>query len=405
MTSIALFPERSAETMWTKDAAFDRIRQTSTFRGRGFDRWSRAIIGIVGAGLLGARIALEIVRSGARVWICDFDSGRRENLGTQCVAEGLPKVDSVLAACNAIWPGRAEGEQADIRHIGIGVLKRFNVLLDCSDDAGLALPLTRISNGIGRPLLRCALDGSGEREFGRVLCSDGGRGRACQACAYSIEDLLRHRRTPCPGEPVPGPVPTLAGGPIGAVIAGTAVLQAQRLVTGNDRRLVFNREILIDLSSLQLLAFEHRRSPACLSGHVRWRLHRLGMPAGTATLADVFAAARERLGSADVMLEPYGHPLSTYATCTCGRGCEAVGAVWATPPFCPRCAQPMAWRQEASLDQLTAGRAAELGILRVPVCQLGLPDGGAMFVARADRSRPLHLVLDQTVSLTRCGGR
>ncbi|NUQ63741.1 MAG: ThiF family adenylyltransferase [Pirellulales bacterium] len=392
-TNLPRNANRSRGRDWAEDVAFDRVRRVHTFRRDRFARWCGAEIGVVGAGLLGSRVAIEIVRSGGRVWLCDFDYGSRENLGNQCVAAGPAKVDSVVAACDAIWPGRAEGAVADIRHVGIGVLKRLAAMLDCTDNPDLALPLTQISNGLGRPLLRCAVDGSGEHELGRVLCSDGRRGRACQICPYGLDDLLgRHRRTPCPGASQAGPAPTLAGGPIGMVIAGAAVLQAQRLVTGNDRHLVFNREILVDLDGLQILAIEHRRSDDCLSGHVRWRLDRLGL--AEATLADIFSAARQRLGRHELAIEPFGHPLSLHASCSCGEGRAAVGSLYTEPPTCGRCGRRMTWREEASLDRLSEDTAAELGVLHVPTGELGLPAHGAMFIARVPDRPPVYLVLD-----------
>ncbi len=85
-----------------------------------------------------------------------------------------------------------------------------------------------------------------------------------------------------------------AGIPTPPTWAMESPAQAQRLVTGNDRRLVLDRELLVDLSNLQLIPVSHRRSAACLSGHIRFRLEPLGMRAADATLADVFAAARDR---------------------------------------------------------------------------------------------------------------
>jgi hypothetical protein len=377
------------------EVAYERICRTTAFRNGGFHRWSAATIGIVGLGLLGGRLALEIVRSGAAVWGCDPDAGSPVNLGNQLTQTGVAKVRSIIQDCNAIRPGRASGVVADIRHVGVGVLRRFQMLIDCTDDPMLALPLTAISNGLGIPLLRCAVDGSGQAEMGRVLCSHGGsETHACQLCSYSAADLLTRRpRTPCPGQPSEGPPPTLAGGALGMAIAGIGLLQAQRLITGNDSHLVCDREIVLDLSHGRFVSVAQSRSERCLSGHIRWEVENLERLGSDATLAGVFEAARPR-SLAGISLEPYAHPLRIAAVCDCGAGQEAFGTRWATPPQCPRCGRATSWRDDVQIDRLTPPVASELGILNIRLDELGFPDSGAMFVLRQPGNSPIHLVLE-----------
>lgn len=103
-------------------------------------------------------------------------------------------------------------------------------------------------------------------------------------CTYDFQDLFRStQRTPCPGQPDAERAPTIAGGALGAAIAGCGLLQAQRLVLGNDLELVVNREILVDMTRWKLLPIERRRSDTCLSGHVRWQLTRIGRSADEVT--------------------------------------------------------------------------------------------------------------------------
>ncbi len=374
---------------------FDRLRRTSTFRGDRFEQWRRATLGVVGAGMLGFRFTTEAVLSGAKVHAYDFDVGKCENQGTQFVRDGIPKVESAVAACDAICPGRAVGFPYDVCHAGVGELARLSALVDCSDDPALAVPLTRLSNGLGIPLLRLAVDGSGELEMGRVLFSHGGTGCACQMCTYGFQDLFHStRRTPCPGQPDNERAPTIAGGALGAAIAGCGLLQAQRMITGNDLQLVVNREILIDMTHWSLLPIERRRSEACLSGHVRWQLTQIGRSAEKLTLADLFAAARLRLGNNQVVLEPYGHALCVEATCDCGARREAVGTRWARPPRCTQCNRTMSWFGQTRYSRLKETFVEEMEIDKTPLTELGLPASGAMFVARAEGKEPLRLLLD-----------
>jgi hypothetical protein len=373
---------------------FDRLLRTATFRDGRHALWRCARISQIGAGTLGRLLGPEIVRSGASLRIYDPERLARENLGTQFGTVGARKVDAIVNACEAIEPDRADGFALDVRHVGVGELAESTLLIDATDDPSLAISLTRLSNGLGIPLLRVALDGSGEREFGRVSCSHGGDGHSCQLCGYDERQLLKFTpRTPCPAAQ-PSRAPTLAGVAISMGVAGLALIQAQRLATGNDAELVFERELLLDLSDPTLVSLVRRRSSQCLSGHVRWELTRIDRVASGTTLADVFAESTARLGQDEITLEPYGHPLALEAHCgVCGATRPCVGTRWATPPACRACAQPMTWAIERQRDRLTLGEVHELGIHHLPLDQLGLPERGAMLVARTPGKPPLRLVL------------
>jgi hypothetical protein len=375
------------------DERYVRLQETHTFRDQGLARWQAARLAVIGGGMLGSRFAPEAVRSGASVLICDFEQVETHNLATQAVRAGRSKVESILNACDEIRPGAAAGLRTDVRHVGIGVLDQCHVLLDFTDDARLAYPLTEIANGLKKPLLRAAVDGSGRSELGRVLCSDARDGGSCQLCTRSWEDLAANlRRTPCPGAAAIDRPATHAGGALASVMSGVALLQAQRLVTGNDLGLVRDREVIVDLSHWQIMLAEVRRSPQCLSGHTAWELIRVPAPKDAA-LGQVYARAAQLVGGSTFQLEPYGHPFCLEASCLCGAGRIAVGTKWATPPTCQRCGHQMAWRRETQVAALHRNQAEELGILNCTVSQLGLPDRGTMFVARVPDRPLVRLVL------------
>lgn len=373
---------------------YRRLRENAVFRDGGFARWECARLAIIGGGVLGSRLAPEIVRSGANVWVCDFEPVEPHNLATQALRPGMSKVDAILRACDEIRPGAALGVCADIRHVGVGVLRGFDLLIDCTDDARLAYPLTEIANGLRKPLLRAAVDGSGQWELGRVLCSDARGGGACQLCPRSWNDLAAgSSRTPCPGSSPDARPATRAGNAIAGVVAGLALLQAQRIVTGNDLELVRDREVIVDLSHLQMMGAVVRRSEACVSGHAAWEL--TDVPAnGGERLEDVFAAAQEAARHDGVRLAPFGHPLCIEAGCECGQTRQAVGAVWAEAPRCAACGAAMSWRTAAQVAAFSREQARELGILDCSLAELGLPGAGAMFVVRAAAGAPLRIVLN-----------
>ena len=186
--------------------------------------------------------------------------------------------------CNTIAPGSARAHVVDIRHVGAGAFEHIALIVDCTDDPALALPLTELSNGWGVPLLRLALDGSGRLELGRVLVSHGGEGCACQLCASSWKDVYDPgARTPCLGAQRQQ-APTNAGTALAMSVAGLGLLYAQRLVGGNGSDRILDGEVIVDLDSPGILPMQLRRNEACLSSHKRFDPTRLHQAAADTTV-------------------------------------------------------------------------------------------------------------------------
>jgi len=380
--------------------------------GGALQRWCGASIAVVGSGNIGPRFAVEAVRSGAEVWICDPEDAEEVNLGTQDVHAGRPKVEAVIERAEAIDPGRLRGEAIDVRHVGVGFLRRFDLLVDTTDDPALTWALTMISNGLRIPLLRLAIDGSGERELGRVATSHGGGGHACAVCSWSRDDLGRDAtRTPCPGGKGHGPggkghgpsgkghgpggarPPTLAGSAIGLSIAGIGLLQAQRLIGGNARSSALDRELILDLDGHGLAPLELSRSPRCASEHQRWELIELEHDATEATPGGLLERATLDLGTARIELEPWLHPLALETWCSCGARQRAVGSPWAIAPSCEACGGQTRWSPAPTWPRFNAAQAELLGVTGTPWATLGLPGRGAMVTAHAEGHSPRRYLL------------
>jgi hypothetical protein len=363
--------------------------------GPAFEQWQTAQIGIVGGGILGSRLAPEFVRSGASVIVFDPSLGEPANLGTQVgIVPGRLKAQTVCEACNSIAPGRCIARTTDIRHVGVGELAQLACLIDASDDPGLAPLLTEISNGVGVPLIRVALDGTGEIEIGRVLVSHGGAGHACQMCSYSVLDLERGRSVqPCaPGEPIRPP--THANNGTAMAVAGICVLQTMRLVGGHDRDLVLDSEAILDLTHLATYRIRLQRSELCLSGHLRWNWQHLDVSAAHTRFADLYRTVCESLGGETVELEFYGHPLYTRARCEhCATDFAAAGSPWAATPACPRCGGLMVWRAGTEQACWTWDEAKNAGLLVRTLTECGLPERGAMVIARSVKKPATRFLL------------
>lgn len=378
---------------------FDRLRSTATLGSGAFERWQEAVILVSGCGNLGTRFAREAVRSGARVVLCDDDRGELHNLAVQeGIRVGAPKSVALAEACERIVPGRARAIVGDVRHVGLRTLLEADLIVDATDDPATTPYLTQVSNGLARPLLRLAIDGSGERELGRVLVSHGGddgdeRPHACALCSWTRNEVLDTRVvTPCPGHAAPARPPTLAGGAIGMTVAGLGLLQAQRLLGGNGRGLALDHELRIDLDAYALLSIELERVEDCPSGHEGWSWTEIPGSEDT-PLARVFELVRDALGAAaDVWLEPVGHVLRVGADCVCGVPSNAVGTRFVEPAPCA-CGHPTEWHPAVHLQHIDVASAREHDLLERTVVELGLPSDGALFLAHGAGPAPGRFLL------------
>ncbi len=380
------------------ETRFARLAESATFAGSDHARFLDTRVILIGAGVLGSRLAQELALAGARVEIVDPADGREENLGTQLVRAGEPKARSVAAACEARRPSSARAHVADVRALGIGFFVGADVLLNASDDPELESALAEISTGLALPSVRVALDGSGASELFRVTVTHGGGGHACALCSFTPRDLASSARTPCPQRPLVAPerAPTRASGALAAMAAGLGALTVMKLAAGSAAELL-GTETVGDPGRTLLRRFRLPRSEHCLSGHVRFELELLDRLPDETSLAELFAAAGERLGGAAV-LEPHLTPLATLAACACGWNGRATGTRWSEAPRCPRCGESGFWRPEGFVPRLDVQLARTLGLLDFDLATLGFTRPGALFIARRDGARPACLVLDRPAS-------
>jgi hypothetical protein len=377
----------------TPDHGLSRLPQTSLFRDTdAYPRWLQSSLLIGGAGMLGTPLACEAVRAGTRVKLVDMDQITDPlKIGAAYGRCGQSKAAALAEACDAINPGRAEALHADLRHVGIGVFAACTLIIDATDDPTLAGYLTKVSNGLGVPLTRVAVDGSGRFNRGRVLISHGGGGHACQMCPWDVKVLLKSLpRTPCPGAPETPP-PTIASNATAGVVAGIALHNAMRLAAGDPE--VFDREMIIDLDQMQILDQRLVRSAECISRHRHWTWEQVEAGADGCTLRDAFALLTARLGVA-AKLEAFNHPFWTAATCSnCGDTEHAAGTWWASPPACRRCGSATKWQLGSDRAALSLPEAEQLGALDRTLAEMGLPSQGAMLIGRADHVPPVRIVL------------
>ncbi|RME92142.1 MAG: molybdopterin-synthase adenylyltransferase MoeB [Verrucomicrobia bacterium] len=216
----------------------------------------RASVLIVGAGGLGAPIALYLAAAGiGRLGIVDFDAVELSNLQRQVLHGtpdlGRPKAESARDAVRRINP-HVEVDVHATRLTAanaMDILRPYDVVVDGTDN----FPTRYLTNDA------CVLLGK-PNVYGSIFRFEG------QASVFAP-----HLDGPCyrclyPEPPPPGSVPTCAEGGVLGVLPGIiGVVQATeilKLILGEGRPLI-GRLLLYDALEMRFRELKVRRDPAC----------------------------------------------------------------------------------------------------------------------------------------------
>jgi len=354
-----------------------------------------AKVALVGLGNVGGQLAYHLVLLGMRLVFIDRGVVEPANLGTQGFATaGVAKVDAQVRRLAPLNPfSRIEPMRADIRQIGMGVLRDASLLVCCADNPAARVATNTIAMRLGLPWLDGALDGSGKSLFGRVAAY--GPGGACYLCPHdgaSLAGLLRNGADApgCAGawrggEEAAAPS-TLAVSALGGAVASLAALWVLRVLLGRGGE-VLGREVYFDLDGCRMGAHRLARNTRCLADHRRYELLPIG--AGS-TVEQTFRAAETRLaGHGGVSL--YLQSRTLVARLRCAR-CGAERRPWriagGVETVCV-CGGAMSSTATDLVERLCRREAKE--ILDKSWAELGLPAEDVIVAVRGDRELALLL--------------
>jgi len=354
-----------------------------------------AKVAVIGLGNVGGQVAYHLALPGAPLVLIDRGVVEAANLGTQGFdTVGISKVDAQVRRLAPLNPfSRIEPMRADIRQIGMGVLRDASLLVSCTDNPAARVAVNTIAMRLGLPWLDGALDGTGKSLFGRVAAY--GPGGACYLCPHdgpSLAVLLRNGRDAAGcsgawrgGEEIAAPS-TLAVSALGGAVASLLALWALRVLLGRGDG-VFGREVYFDLDGCRMEVHRLARNSRCLADHRRYEL----LPVGErSTVEQAFQAAESRLeGRGEVSLYLQARTLVAHLRCAlCGaeqRPWRISGAVEAV---CG-CGGEMQATASGLVECLRRGEAG--GILGRSWAELGLPAEDVIVAVRGDRDLALLL--------------
>jgi len=352
------------------------------------ERLRRAAVLVVGAGALGNEIAKNLALVGVgRIVLVDMDHIEFSNLA-RCVLfrdgdAGRPKAQVAAEAITALNPGVAvEGIVADIRSLGLGWWRQFDLIIGGLDNREARAWVNQAARKLGTPWVDGAIEGL--RGVARVFMPEG----ACYECTLGEVDqrILAQRRS-CAlltaEQMRTGHVPTTAT--TSSVIAAVQTQEAIKLIVAREDLLALrNRAFVYYGETLETYHVDYGEDPECLAHDRYERLVVVGYR-DTTTLRDLFGRVAPD-GSAVADLE---HDLIVAGHCA---ACGVSRAITRFAPAvsdgearCPTCDELFGFETTVSV-------ASDDGLCDVPLRDLGLADHEVVTVRTAEQRT--HFVLE-----------
>lgn len=202
------------------------------------ERLADAAVFVVGAGALGNEIVKDLALVGlGSITVIDMDTIERSNL-SRCVFfrqgdEGRYKAEVVAARANELNPEvSVEGIVGDVRSIGLGRLRHFDLVIGGLDNREARVWTNQACRKLGKPWIDGAIEGL--RGVARTFMPEG----PCYECTLSeIDRQILSQRKSCAlldaDEIASGKVPTTATS--ASLVAAVQVQEAIRLLHGSAR--------------------------------------------------------------------------------------------------------------------------------------------------------------------------
>jgi molybdopterin/thiamine biosynthesis adenylyltransferase len=177
-----------------------------------------ASIALVGAGGLGAPVALALARAGiGRLIVIDDDVVDRTNLHRQVLFRdadvGRPKLEATVEALARISPStQVEARAGRLRPGSERLIEDADVVVECSDNFATKFLAADLAHLLRKPIVH----GAAIRWIGTALAVSG-EGTPCYRCLF--EDIPAGAQASCDVAGVMGPV----CGVVGGLMAGLAL--------------------------------------------------------------------------------------------------------------------------------------------------------------------------------------
>ncbi len=281
---------------------------------------------VVGAGALGNEVLKNLALMGiGRLFIVDFDRVEQGNLGRAVLFRandsGRPKAEAAAKAIKSLNPDvQVQALHGDLNTaIGLGVLRRMDVLIGCLDNREARLTLNSYAYRLNMPWV----DGAIQELLGIARVFWPGRG-ACYECTLTPADWeainLRYSCTLLSRERLlEGKVPTTPT--VSSIIAAIQAQESLKILHGLEVQA--GRGFIFNGLTNHAQTVTYPRRPDCLNHEVAYdAIEELPQArAETTTLKQMLAIAHQRLGPA-TRLELDYELVTEFHCSVCGNRAE-----------------------------------------------------------------------------------
>lgn len=292
----------------------------------------RLKVALVGAGSVGARIALHCARLLiAALWIVDHGFFKRESLLTQPVfppAIGLPKASHVGRLCKEISPhSLIRAFDGSFQDLDMAALADVDLVLLASDNLAAEAAVGERCLQLGKPLLQASVHGETLVAQLRSFTSQDPTG-PCPTCGFGPAELsqLNHEVTfscagPAAGASIARPAaPTMSVSFLCSLAADLAMTQLLRHALSLGQPL---GNTLVEHCGYtwKSLVAPLSRNPSCPCEHLRWTCVS-APPTADLSTRQLFAAAGLASSGAALpraSLTVDHHSFSVSGACGCGK--------------------------------------------------------------------------------------
>lgn len=275
---------------------------------------------IVGLGNIGSHLAALVTRivGVGRIVAIDPDRYETDNLRCQDIVAadiGFPKVQVQARRLAQVNPSIAvDSIHARVEDVPLGRL-RADAIMGGLDSRVARQYVNQAASRLGVPWIDTAVDASGL--LARVNVYVPSLNTPCLECTWSEVDYAALEQAyPCQGNSK-SVTATNSPASLGAMTAGLAAIECQKLLASDVEHLLAGRQVMLDLRHHTHFVTTFRRNPVCRFDHKTWTVEHIGEPPERLTLLRLTEiASRGGKPGTDWCIQMEGHGFAASQFCS-----------------------------------------------------------------------------------------
>ena len=191
-----------------------------------------------------------------------------------------------------------------VQNVPRGLL-RAEAIISCLDSRYARCVVNELAWRLKVPWIDCAVD-AGEW-LAHVNVYVPAPGAPCLECAWAQRDYAALEQTYACQQGTPGPAPTRAPASLGAIAAGLAAVECQKLLAGDWEHVACGHQVLWNGRHHQSFVTHFDVNPGCRFDHASWRVEPLPMEPTRTALGQLYQQVVGGRPAAGATLQLGGH--------------------------------------------------------------------------------------------------